>query len=85
MEFSSLSRMERAVKKERTPATVRTVVERCSINVGVLSDNGGTSGGGGILRCGVSGPAYRQVGGERKERGGDLRNVRIAAPQCQIP
>ena len=25
MEFSSFSRMERAVKKERTPATVRTV------------------------------------------------------------
>ena len=33
----------------------------------------------------MSGLAYRQVGGERKERGGDLRNVRIAAPQCQIP
>ena len=31
------------------------------------------------------GPAYRQVGVERKERGGDLQNVRIAAPQCQIP
>ena len=40
-------------------------VKRCSINVGILSEQE-ISGGGVILRCGVSGLAYRQVGGERK-------------------